>query len=188
MQQHGEDAPIEAAQRADAMLEAGDMDGYAVWQRIVRAVEELLSKEQPAGATVQQKLFSSYLNSTNTATMWKTFNKAPAAAYRTNCWRVAAKRREMAQRLMVREGQRYAQTPDLLGTPVVWEVVSVYETTFRVPHALLVNVRDRDERKTISCRVLTDDKFYRLVAETAPRALPVRRPFWRRRRSVEAKH
>ncbi len=39
---HGDDAPIHAAMRADAMLEAGDLDGYAVWKRILRAVEELL--------------------------------------------------------------------------------------------------------------------------------------------------
>ncbi len=38
---HGQDAPIEAAMRADAMLEAGDLDGYAVWKRVLRAVEEL---------------------------------------------------------------------------------------------------------------------------------------------------
>ncbi len=53
VKRHGEDAPIHAAMRADAMLEAGDLDGYAVWKRILRAVEELLSKERPAGATVQ---------------------------------------------------------------------------------------------------------------------------------------
>ncbi len=41
MKQHGDDAPIEAAMRADAMLEAGDLDGAAVWKRILRAVEEL---------------------------------------------------------------------------------------------------------------------------------------------------
>ncbi len=41
VKQHGEDAPIEAAMRADAMLEAGDLDGYAEWKRILRAVEEL---------------------------------------------------------------------------------------------------------------------------------------------------
>ena len=41
VKQHGADAPIEAAMRADAMLEAGDLDGYAVWKRILRAVEEL---------------------------------------------------------------------------------------------------------------------------------------------------
>ena len=53
VKQHGEDAPIEAAMRADATLEAGDLDGCATWKRIVKAVEELLSKERPAGATVQ---------------------------------------------------------------------------------------------------------------------------------------
>ncbi len=53
VKQHGEDAPLDAAQRADAMLEAGDMAGHAVWLRIVRAVEELLTKERPAGAVVQ---------------------------------------------------------------------------------------------------------------------------------------
>ncbi len=41
VKQHGEDAPIEAAMRADAMLEAGDLDGYAMWKRILLAVEEL---------------------------------------------------------------------------------------------------------------------------------------------------
>ncbi len=44
---HGEDAPIEAAMRADAMLEKGDLDGYAVWRRILRAVGEL-REEKPA--------------------------------------------------------------------------------------------------------------------------------------------
>ncbi len=41
VKQHGEAAPIHAAMRADAMLEKGDLDGYAVWKRILRAVEEL---------------------------------------------------------------------------------------------------------------------------------------------------
>ncbi len=53
IKQHGEDAPIHAAMRADAMLEAGDLGGYAVWKRIIKAVEELLSKDRPAGVTAQ---------------------------------------------------------------------------------------------------------------------------------------
>ncbi len=53
VQQHGEDAPIEAAMLAGAMLEAGDMDGFAVWRRIGKAVEELLSKERPEEVPVQ---------------------------------------------------------------------------------------------------------------------------------------
>jgi len=41
IQQHGEAAAIEAAMKADAMLDKGDLDGYAVWKRILRAVEEM---------------------------------------------------------------------------------------------------------------------------------------------------
>ncbi len=41
VKQHGQDAPIEAAMRADAMLEAGDLDGLATWKRILRAIDEL---------------------------------------------------------------------------------------------------------------------------------------------------
>ncbi len=46
--QHGANAPVEAAQRVDAMLEAGDLAGRAVWRRILAAVEELIRTE-PAG-------------------------------------------------------------------------------------------------------------------------------------------
>ncbi len=53
VKQHGEDAPIHAAMRADAMLEKGDLGGVATWQRIMRATKELLSKERPPEATVQ---------------------------------------------------------------------------------------------------------------------------------------
>ncbi len=41
VKQHGQDAAIEAERRVDAMLEAGDLDGLAVWKRTLRAVEEL---------------------------------------------------------------------------------------------------------------------------------------------------
>ncbi len=52
VQQHGEDAPIEAAMKVDAMLEAGDLDGYAVWRRILRAVEELQGTGLKSGEAV----------------------------------------------------------------------------------------------------------------------------------------
>jgi hypothetical protein len=42
---HGDDAPIHAAMRADKLMDAGDMDGWAVWLRIKAAVEELLRTE-----------------------------------------------------------------------------------------------------------------------------------------------
>ena len=38
IRQHGEDAPVEAAMRADAMLDKGDLDGLRVWKQILRAV------------------------------------------------------------------------------------------------------------------------------------------------------
>ena len=47
IEQHGSEAPIHAAMRADAMLEAGDLDGQAVWLRILKAVEGLLDQESP---------------------------------------------------------------------------------------------------------------------------------------------
>ena len=36
-----ENTAIEAAMRADAMLEAGDLEGLAVWNRILQVVEEM---------------------------------------------------------------------------------------------------------------------------------------------------
>lgn len=42
IRQHGSmEAEIEAAQRADDCLEAGDMGGRQVWLRILKAVKEL---------------------------------------------------------------------------------------------------------------------------------------------------
>ncbi len=52
IEQHGEDAPIHAAMRADELMEAGDMEGVAVWKMILKAIEELLAKERPEGAEV----------------------------------------------------------------------------------------------------------------------------------------
>ncbi len=52
VKRHGQDAPIEAAMRADEPLEAGDLDGYAVWRRILRAVEELRRMEPGPGRKV----------------------------------------------------------------------------------------------------------------------------------------
>ncbi len=52
VKQRDEDAPIHAAMRADAMLEAGDLDGYGVWKRILRAVGELQGVAPEPGARV----------------------------------------------------------------------------------------------------------------------------------------
>lgn len=41
VREHGEDADLEAARRADAFLEKGDTGGQRVWLRILAAVKEL---------------------------------------------------------------------------------------------------------------------------------------------------
>ena len=47
IQQHGDAAAIEAAMNADAMFDKGDLDGAAVWRRIVAAVNEM-QRDEPA--------------------------------------------------------------------------------------------------------------------------------------------
>jgi hypothetical protein len=48
----GKDAAIVAAQRADECLASGDMDGQAVWKRIVEAILELLRNAPNEGESV----------------------------------------------------------------------------------------------------------------------------------------
>ncbi len=45
IKQHGEDAAIHAAMQADACSEKGDLEGKAVWLRILSAVKELQQPE-----------------------------------------------------------------------------------------------------------------------------------------------
>ncbi len=53
VQRYGEDAELEAAMRADAMLEAGDLEGQRVWQRILKAVDELQRDKPNQSETIQ---------------------------------------------------------------------------------------------------------------------------------------
>ena len=45
--QYGADAPIRAAQCADELLAAGDIEGRAAWLRILAAVKELMATTPP---------------------------------------------------------------------------------------------------------------------------------------------
>ena len=53
IERHGDEAAIKAIKRATEMLDAGDVHGYAVWKRIVRAIEQLESTKPGPGAVVQ---------------------------------------------------------------------------------------------------------------------------------------
>jgi hypothetical protein len=45
VKRYGQDAEFRAAERCDAMIEAGDPEGLAIWKRNLRAVDELLAQE-----------------------------------------------------------------------------------------------------------------------------------------------
>ncbi len=45
VKKHGEDAATHAAMRADKLMDVGDMDGRAVWLRVIAAIKELLATE-----------------------------------------------------------------------------------------------------------------------------------------------
>jgi hypothetical protein len=43
IEQHGADAELEAAQRADELLEKGDPDGFHAWANITKVIRQLLA-------------------------------------------------------------------------------------------------------------------------------------------------
>ncbi len=51
IKQFGDAADIEAAMRADERLAAGDMEGEAVWVRIMKAVEQVRASDRPEGVS-----------------------------------------------------------------------------------------------------------------------------------------
>jgi hypothetical protein len=52
IREHGEEANLVAAQRADSFLEAGDIEGCSVWKRVLRAIKEIQREEPRDGEAV----------------------------------------------------------------------------------------------------------------------------------------
>ena len=52
IKQHGGKASVYAALKAEELLAAGAVEGKAVWVRIAKAVEELLSDKQADGMAI----------------------------------------------------------------------------------------------------------------------------------------
>ena len=52
IREHGEDASLEAAQCADAMLDRGSLDGQRAWKRVLAAVKEIRREEPREGEVV----------------------------------------------------------------------------------------------------------------------------------------
>lgn len=42
--QHGDDAALQAAMQADALLEKGDVEGSKTWRKIIEAIDVLRAK------------------------------------------------------------------------------------------------------------------------------------------------
>ena len=47
IREHGEEADLEAAWRADAVLEKGSLDGQRVWKRVLAAIKDIQRQEGP---------------------------------------------------------------------------------------------------------------------------------------------
>ena len=52
LREHGEDAVIEAALQADALLDAGDLDGQRVWMRVIETIKALSKTERPSRGNI----------------------------------------------------------------------------------------------------------------------------------------
>ena len=52
MKRYGDDAMLEAAQRAERLLDEGDMAGAEVWHRILNAIERLQPAKPAEGEAV----------------------------------------------------------------------------------------------------------------------------------------
>jgi hypothetical protein len=53
VKRYGDDAVMEAAARAGELLEAGDLEGCAIWHRILDAIERLQATKPAEGEKVQ---------------------------------------------------------------------------------------------------------------------------------------
>ena len=52
IKRYGDDAMLEAAERADQLLDEGDLAGAATWHRILDAIERLQAKAPAEGEKV----------------------------------------------------------------------------------------------------------------------------------------
>lgn len=53
IRQHGADAALHASMRHDELLEAGDIEGSAVWKRVLAAIDTLSAEKRPDGSLLQ---------------------------------------------------------------------------------------------------------------------------------------
>ncbi len=52
IREHGEEADLVAAMRADSFLDDGDIDGSAIWKRVLKAIKDIQRQEPREGEKV----------------------------------------------------------------------------------------------------------------------------------------
>jgi hypothetical protein len=62
----------------------------------------------------------------------------------------------------VKKGQQYYRVD---GSPTVWQVRGVFGDPSAIRHAQLFNVERPYEVKTLSCSILLDSNYYRLLTD-----------------------
>jgi hypothetical protein len=83
----------------------------------------------------------------------------------------AARRTSAMSSNQVRTGQQYSAAGS---DSVVWQVLAVSPDPNGILHARLCNVERPYELKTLTCSVLADRLFYRLLAEDSEAGVAVR--------------
>ncbi len=53
IREHGEDADLVAAERADSFLDAGDIDGSMIWKRVLKVIKETQRQERSSRELLQ---------------------------------------------------------------------------------------------------------------------------------------
>ncbi len=71
----------------------------------------------------------------------------------------------MKQRTQIQEGQHYEKIYGLPGFRSGWEVRSIADQVASLPHAVLVNLNDPRDVRTISCLTIAGPLYFKLVSQ-----------------------
>ncbi len=72
----------------------------------------------------------------------------------------------MRRQAQIQEGQRYAKVSGRPGFRSSWEVRSIVVPAESLPHALLVNLDDPNDVRSISCLTIADSQFFKLMGQS----------------------
>ncbi len=77
----------------------------------------------------------------------------------------------MKQRTQIQEGQHHEKIYGLPGFRSGWEVRSIADQVASLPHAVLVNLDDPRDTRTISCLTIANPLFFKLMSQPQQRSV-----------------